>query len=66
LWNSLDLLDATVVGNQLVSNLIIPEVQADQVSNQMWVHTDEFSSQDSSGIEIGSVWFKAFIITKDL
>ena len=38
----------------------------DQVFDKVFVDTDELSCQDSSGVDVGSVWLKSLIIAENL
>ena len=38
----------------------------DQVFHKVLVYTDELSCQDSSGVDVGSVWLKSLIIAENL
>lgn len=62
----LDGLHTPVVCNDLVSDVIIPLAKCNQVSHHVRVHADELSCQHSSGVDVGSIWFKGLVVAKDL
>ena len=62
-WNFFYTLYASIVSNNLVLDSGIPKIELDQISDQMFIHTDKFTRQDSSCVDVGGEWFKALIIS---
>ena len=70
----LDALDGAVLGQDLVSDLAVPEVlksdkrayHAHQDLNQMLVDADELSTQDSSGVQVGGDGLEGLGVAQDL
>ena len=66
LRNLFDPLNTAVVGNNLVFDGRVPEVELDQVSHQMLVYADEFTREDSSSVNVGGEWLKALVVAQNL
>ena len=57
-----DVLDGASVSFELVDDLWSPQVQFDEVSDEVRVDADEFSGEDSSSENIGVVRLETFVI----
>jgi hypothetical protein len=66
LRNSGDALDRSIGGHNHVLNLTVPESSFSQVLNEMLVNADELTTEDTSGINVGSEGFERLVVTKNL
>jgi len=64
--NTLDLLDTSIVGHNLVSDILIPNVQFHQIFDQMFVHANELTGQSSSSIKITCKSLKSLVVSENL
>jgi len=65
-WNLIDVLNRSIIGNQLVLDRWYPKIDFDQILDQVFVDTNKFTCENSSGVHIGSEWLETFIVSKDL
>ena len=59
-------LDGTTIGNDAVLHVVRPQSAVNQVLEQPRVDDLEFSSEHTTGVDVGSVWFEAFVEAHDL
>ncbi len=52
LWDFSDALDATIACDDLVFDFRGPQVEVDQVSDKMFVYTDELSRKNTSCVNV--------------
>mmetsp|Transcript_43526 Transcript_43526/g.93229 ORF Transcript_43526/g.93229 Transcript_43526/m.93229 type:complete len:535 (+) Transcript_43526:75-1679(+) len=62
----LHVLNAAVVGDQLRSKVLSPQVASDQVTQQVLVDLDELAGQDSPDVQVLSVGFEGLVVAQDL
>mmetsp|Transcript_49808 Transcript_49808/g.61157 ORF Transcript_49808/g.61157 Transcript_49808/m.61157 type:complete len:219 (-) Transcript_49808:119-775(-) len=62
----LQLLHAAILGNQLRSQVLVPQTCSDQILQQMAIHLNELSREYSAHVEVLRVGLKGFIVAQDL
>ena len=62
----IDVLDRAIVEDDLVLHVIVPEIEIDQVFQQMFVHYHEFTAEYPADIDVRCIWFEALVVAQDL
>jgi len=65
-WNSRNVLDRTLMSNNELLHVFIPQSHLNEISQQPRIDNLEFASQDSSSIDVRSVRLEALIVAQDL
>ena len=62
-WNFWNVLNRSIISDKLILNLRNPKIDFNQILYQMLIHADEFSSENSSGVDISCEWLKTLVIS---
>ena len=60
------MLDGTLVSDDEILEVFVPVAEIDQLAKKPWVDNLELASQDTSSVDVGSVWLEALVETEDL